>query len=106
MALLLLRLAAVVALAGACVFALNNSSPALAAALALPALLLFFGFGTRIAAFACAAIAVGIGMKMADWHSAALALEALNLISIGLLGAGAYSVDAHLFGRRVINLDN
>ena len=106
MALLLLRLATAVMMAGAAVYAIQRSlNHLLVVASALASLLLLVGLGTRIVAFACAAVAIGAGLSLRDWRGVLVALEALNCASLGLLGAGAFSIDAHLFGRRVIRLD-
>ena len=75
-------------------------------ALALFILLLLLGLGTRVVALACAAITAGVWLTQHDWNSAVIAIHALNMVSICLLGAGAYSIDAHLFGRRVIHFDS
>jgi hypothetical protein len=105
-ALTLLRLSAAILLAGACLYAARRSfNPLLVIALGLCAMLLLAGLATRFVAVACAAAAAGVGANLNDWRGALLALETLNLVSIGLLGAGAYSIDAYLFGRRVIKLD-
>jgi len=109
-ALLLLRIAAAVTVGGFCYYAIQSSLNRLAVfALAVATFLLFLGLGTRIVALLCAVIASGValtaGLTVGDWRGAIVAIEVLNLIAIGLLGAGAYSVDAHLFGRRVIRLD-
>jgi hypothetical protein len=106
-ALLLLRLATAVMMAGAALYAIQRSlNHLLVFAAGLTSLLLLLGLGTRIVAFACAAVAIGVGVSLRDWRGAIVALEALNLVSMGLLGAGAYSIDAYLFGRRVIRLDD
>jgi len=106
-ALILLRLSAAILLISACFYADDRSrNHLLVAALALASLLLLVGLSTRIVALASAAFAIGTGVTMSDWRGALVALEALNLVSISLLGAGAYSIDAYLFGRRVIKLDN
>jgi hypothetical protein len=50
---------------------------------------------------------VAIGAAKADGAlSAVLALNALHVVGLVLTGAGAYSLDARLFGRRVIRLDD
>ncbi|MFZ1990863.1 MAG: hypothetical protein WAW96_13960 [Alphaproteobacteria bacterium] len=107
MALLLLRIAAALTLSAACFYVgAITLHPWFATGLVVPAILLFFGFGTRIAALACAIAAVFAGIQVSGWHGAIICLEALNFFAIALLGAGAYSIDARLFGRRVIKLDN
>jgi hypothetical protein len=105
--LLLLRLGAALMLAGAGIYAIQSSlSDLLIIPLALAFILLLLGLGTRIVAFVSAAMAIGVGIALNDWRGIVLAPGALHLMSIGLLGAGAFSVDAHLFGRRVIRLDD
>lgn len=105
-ALLLLRLTTAVMMAGAAVYAIQRSlNHLLVLASGLASLLLLLGLGTRMVAFACAAIAIGAGVSLRDWRGVVIALEALNCVSLGLLGAGAISIDAYLFGRRVIRLD-
>ncbi len=62
------------------------------------------GVFTRLAAIlATLMFAVGLGMSE---HVQCLALASHGLVSIALalMGAGAYSIDAILFGRRVIEL--
>ena len=106
-ALLLLRLAAAAMIVGSSIYGIGNSLYVpLAIVLAILSVLIFFGLGTRVAALIAAMIAMGAGLKFGDWSGAIIGIEALNLIAIALLGAGAYSIDAHLFGRRVIKLDN
>src|SRR5262249_25696801 len=65
-----------------------------AIALGFPAILLFLGLGTRVAALAATFIAVGVGIDMDNSHGAIVGLEALNFAAIVLLGPGAYSIDA------------
>jgi hypothetical protein len=104
---LLLRLSAAVMTAGVCFHAAQRSlNPLIVIAVGLSSLFLLAGLATRVVALACFAAAVGFGAMLSDWRGALLALEALNLVSIALLGAGAYSIDAYLFGRRVIRLDD
>jgi hypothetical protein len=66
--------------------------------------LLVLGVATRGTALACAIAVVAAGLEMGGWPAALLALAALDFGAIALLGAGAYSVDARLFGRRVIDV--
>jgi hypothetical protein len=106
-ALLLLRFAAALMIAGAYHYASQSSLDTwvlIASGLAL--LLLLLGLGTRVVALICAVIALGVGAMHSDWRTAVIAVQGFNLMAIALLGAGAYSIDAYLFGRRVIKLDN
>ena len=107
MALLLLRIAAAFMLAAAGFYiSAPAPHPWLPIALAIPGLLLFLGLGTRIIALVCAIIAVCLCVGMGGWRGTIIGLETLNFVAIALLGAGAYSIDARLFGRRIIKLDN
>lgn len=106
MALLLLRFAAALMIAGACHFASPSPlSTVVLIAAGLAILLLVLGLGTRVIALICAVIALGVGSMQSNWYTAVIAVQGFNLLAIALLGAGAYSIDAYLFGRRVINLD-
>ena len=106
MALLLLRFASALMIAGACYYASPNVLDhwvLIAAGLAI--LLFLVGLGTRAVALTCAVIAFGVGAMQSDWRTAVIAVQGFNFLAAALLGAGAYSIDAHLFGRRVIKLD-
>jgi hypothetical protein len=104
-ALLIGRLAAAAVLA----FALGGlalDSVWAALPLILLAASLAAGLLTRFAAAACAALVV-VGATRADGAlCAVLTLNALHIAGLVLTGAGAYSLDARLFGRRVIRLDD
>ncbi|WP_165184520.1 hypothetical protein [Caulobacter soli] len=104
-ALLIGRLAAAAVL----MFVLNDTARQ-ALWLALPLVVvaagLVAGLLTRFAAAACVALVV-FGAARADGAlCVVLALNALQVVGIVLAGAGAYSLDARLFGRRVIRLDD
>lgn len=72
-----------------------------AALLALAASLVF-GLLTPLVALACGALEL-MGVLGSDNRSAALiGLSAFNALALALLGPGAYSIDARLFGRRVM----
>jgi uncharacterized membrane protein YphA (DoxX/SURF4 family) len=77
-----------------------NASIVVSAALAVA---LAFGFGTRTVAFALAAAAVATAF-MTDSTLPTIA-RACGCAALGLLGPGAYSIDANVFGRRVIRLE-
>ncbi|MGK6355730.1 hypothetical protein ACMGDH_10955 [Sphingomonas sp. DT-207] len=69
------------------------------------ALALISGFGARAAALLLAAVlAIGVGGARGDlaWFLASCSGGAVALM---LLGPGAWSIDAHLYGRRVIRLE-
>lgn len=68
-------------------------------------LALVSGFGARAAALLLAAVlAIGIGSARGDliWFLVSCTGGAVALV---LLGPGAWSIDAHLYGRRVIRLE-
>jgi len=67
---------------------------------ALLVLALMTGTLTPVASLVGAVFHVACLMH-ADWpHAAALMIAAMTAIALALLDAGAYSVDARLFGRR------
>ncbi len=70
------------------------------------ALALLVGFGTQIAALIYAGIAVFAFKVVGGVVGASVALTGLMAISLALLGPGAFSLDARLYGRREISLDN
>jgi putative oxidoreductase len=106
-ALVLLRLAAawIAVLAIACLrlpHVSPNASIVVAAAFALA---LAFGFGTRIVAFVIAAAAVATAFMTDSNIALTMLARACCCAALGLLGPGAYSIDANVFGRRVIRLE-
>jgi hypothetical protein len=104
-ALLIGRLAAAAVL----VFALGGpalESPWPALPLLFLAAALTAGLLTRFAAAACAVLVMFGAAKADGTLSAVLVLNALHIVGLVLTGGGAYSLDARLFGRRVIRLDD
>ena len=72
--------------------------------LLLIAVSLAIGFVTPLSAL-ISALVMGIAfVESADDLRPLLLLHALSAIALALLGAGAYSLDARMFGRRVIEL--
>ena len=63
------------------------------------------GLLTPFTAIVCAIAATAAGVRLGGALGSVVALHALSAIALATLGAGAYSVDARLFGRRVISLD-
>jgi len=52
-------------------------------------------------------VAAGVlAVRTGGTPGAFLVLHGIDALALALLGAGAYSVDARLFGRRVIRLDD
>jgi len=70
----------------------------------LVAISLVLGLFTRPAALACAALTMVAAVMTRGDQEAILGLLALNALALAFLGGGAYSVDARIFGRRVITM--
>jgi putative oxidoreductase len=69
------------------------------------ALALALGLGTRIVAFVSAAAAIGTAFMAGSDSALTMVASACGCAALVLLGPGAYSIDAHVFGRRVIRLE-
>ena len=68
------------------------------------ALALVLGYGTRIVAFVFAAAAIATAFLIGSDSALTMIARACGCAALGLLGPGAYSIDANMFGRRVIRL--
>ncbi len=79
-----------------------NASIIVAAAFGLA---LELGFGTRIVAFALAAAAIATAIMTGSEFALTMMARACACVALGLLGPGAYSIDANVFGRRIIRLE-
>jgi hypothetical protein len=79
-----------------------NASIVVSAAFALALLL---GFGTRIVAFVAAAAAIAAAFMTGSDIALTMIARACGCAALGLLGPGAYSIDANLFGRHVVRLE-
>ena len=102
--LLILRLAAVCSLFDVAYFpsGLGELVPVLVRCAALlAAVLLLLGFGTPFAATGEVVIQIGIMSLEHRYDSAVLIAAALG-IALAMLGPGAHSLDARLFGRKRI----
>ena len=64
------------------------------------------GFATQIAALIYAGVAVFALTTVGGVVGVCFALIGLMAVSLALLGPGAFSLDARLYGRREISLDN
>jgi uncharacterized membrane protein YphA (DoxX/SURF4 family) len=104
-ALLLLRISVATTLVvdGTGHWALMNSFWMLPAFL-LPALFLCIGFLTPYASILCCLIQLAVLLLTGGENGFHLAISILNSGIVGLLGPGAYSIDAYLFGRRILNV--
>lgn len=76
----------------------------LSAALALLGVFLITGFLTPYASATCLLIELGILILIPGTDEYHVAHLVLNCGVLAVLGPGAYSVDARLFGRRVLNI--
>lgn len=74
----------------------------MAVALILIAASVVLGLLTRFAALSC--VVLSVVMIALDGDALDLALHGVDALALALIGAGAYSLDAHLFGRRVITI--
>lgn len=100
--LLLLRLA----LAAVLVFSLAMFDADLSkAALLAVALALLAGVGTRLIAVAVACLTAYAALRLGAVGGAFVGLHGVSAVALAMLGPGGYSLDAHRFGRRVIDLD-
>jgi putative oxidoreductase len=79
-----------------------NASTVVSAAFAV---VLAVGFATRIVAFVHAAAAIAIAFMTGSESALTMIGSACGCAALGLLGPGAYSIDANVFGRRVIRLE-
>jgi hypothetical protein len=66
------------------------------------AILLCAGLGTPLCAGLCSVVAAVVAFNASGESVLCPTLFALTSLALALLGPGAYSVDAHIFGRRRI----
>jgi hypothetical protein len=98
LALLILRLAVAAVLASGARFCPGPEAQVLLAFSRIAAVLIVLGWYTPLAAVSAALVSL-----CSSWVCRELGLNVLMiaiLVAIGLLGAGAYSIDARLYGRR------
>lgn len=79
-----------------------NASIVVSAAIALA---LALGCGTRFVAFVPAAAAIATAFMTGSDNALTMLARACGFAALGMLGPGAYSIDAVVFGRRVIRLE-
>lgn len=105
LALALLRASAAVLLIGG---VLNSAAVAawISAGAGVLALAMILGLCTRIAAGLCAFAAAVVCLRVEGLSRLAISAHGLTAVALSMLGPGAYSLDARLFGRRVIDLDS
>jgi hypothetical protein len=104
LALLLLRASVAVALLFAS-YGHRGAVPGwIQAAVIALSLALFAGFQTPIAAAFALAFHMAIGFGLGVDNVAATAVFGLDALALALLGPGAYSIDSHRFGRRLVVL--
>jgi hypothetical protein len=98
LALLILRLAVAAVLVSGARFCPGPEAQVLLAFSRIAAVLIVLGWYTPLAAVSAALVSL-----CSSWVCRELGLNVLMiaiLVAIGLLGAGAYSIDARLYGRR------
>jgi uncharacterized membrane protein YphA (DoxX/SURF4 family) len=76
----------------------------LAIASVLAASAVAVGFLTPLFALACGVLELTASVSLAQWATPFLVLELSLAVVAALLGPGAYSIDALLFGRRMVVL--
>lgn len=103
LALVLFRLSAAVLIGGAGVTAYAGNLAWTAFAY-LSALGLITGFPTRLIAAACASVGIVVAVTLHVYPISCSAAFVLSMLALTLIGPGAYSVDAVLFGRRTFHL--
>jgi hypothetical protein len=102
-ALLILRISLAAAVLDSCFDVLKSAViPLVCLALAAGSALLCLGFLTPVVSVVACAFEVAVLLLEGHADGRFVALSSLNAIAIALLGPGAYSVDARLFGRREI----
>ena len=101
-ALLLIRVSLVVALTGAIAWVDVDGAKIVAVIISAAILA---GFRTRLAAGAAALFAAIVCLRVGGSLGLSAAIHGVCAVALSMLGAGGYSVDAHLFGRKVIDLD-
>lgn len=101
-ALLLIRAALAIALGAMAAWA---EADAARLALAFLSGTILAGFRTRLAAVAAAMVAAVVATRLGGPLGLSAALHGCCAVALAMLGAGGYSIDARLFGRRVIDFD-
>lgn len=103
LALLILRLAVAAALISSARLCPGPETEVVLALSRIAAVLIIVGWYTRLAAISAVALSLCAFWVCREPGVDALRINALMiaiLVAIGLLGAGAYSVDARIYGRR------
>lgn len=103
LALLIARLAGA-ALGALCLDQPSQLQPWIWAVIVTLAVALTLGLSTRIAAAGMAVVVALTAVRSGGAFGWALGLNAAHVATLVLAGAGAYSLDARLFGRRVIKV--
>jgi uncharacterized membrane protein YphA (DoxX/SURF4 family) len=100
------------AIRGSCVLAIGAttvSSPQVplwaAAGLVFLAIGLIVGLWTRLASVLAATLLTVLTVGSGMGHAWVAGIAVLDLAALAMIGPGAYSIDARLFGRQVITLD-
>jgi hypothetical protein len=80
----------------------QSSSPLVIWAVGIMGLLLAVGFATPICASICCVAEAYVLVETYGMHPMCVSASALVALALALLGPGAYSVDARLFGRKIV----
>lgn len=104
LALLFLRLSAVIALLLNCQLNRGEISGWIQPGAMVIAVLLCIGYLTPVAAVLALVLHVLIWWGLDSFSTAAVLVVVLDVAALALLGPGSYSVDAYRFGRRVLVL--
>ena len=83
-----------------------SASQSLTWAIAILSLSLFFGFATPISASICCVAEIYLLFATASAMALCVVMSALVALALALLGPGAYSIDARLFGRKTVVFKN
>ena len=80
------------------------TSPWVLLVFVVPALLLVIGFLTPYASIITCLVQLGVVIVTGGQNSFHLFLSIPNSFVVALIGPGAYSIDAHIFGRRLLTV--
>jgi hypothetical protein len=89
-----------------CVMGASRVTPGFALALVLPAASLCLGFASPLCATLCTLAEIAFPIASPGTDTAYVLFAALVTGVSAVLGPGAYSIDARLFGRRSVTFDD
>jgi len=71
----------------------------------VPVFFVLVGLFTPYVCFVCCLFQLSVFFFSGAFHPFHLLISALNAAVLAVLGPGAYSIDARIFGRRIVTLD-